>query len=147
MRETAKQQGVRLVREMQPCVGCAEAEGRRAPVPRRGTRAAVPFGEVHIDLTGPFSKSLDGSWYLIMFVDSALRWQRGHGMRAKSDTLKYVQRFLIMNGMGTPGCFRMDNSGEFIRSAFTSFCDAAGTRREYTAPDTPKQNAVVESAI
>ncbi|CAB1098628.1 unnamed protein product [Ectocarpus sp. CCAP 1310/34] len=148
MRETAKQQGVRLVGEMQPCVGCVEAKGRRAPVPRRGTRAAVPFGKIHIDLTGPFSDALDGSRYLIMFVDSASRWQRGYEMRAKSDTLKFVQRFLAdMNGMGTPGCFRMDNGGEFTGSAFTSFCDAAGIRREYTAPDTPKQNAVVESAI
>ncbi|CAB1110719.1 unnamed protein product [Ectocarpus sp. CCAP 1310/34] len=148
MRETAKQQDVRLVGEMEPCAGYVEAKGRRAPVPRRGTRAAVPFGKVHIDLTGPFSDALDGSRYLIMFVDSASRWQRGYGMRAKSDTLKFVQRFLAdMNGMGTPGCFRMDNGGEFTGSAFTSFCDAAGIRREHTAPDTPKQNAVVESAI
>ncbi|CAB1112204.1 unnamed protein product [Ectocarpus sp. CCAP 1310/34] len=128
--------------------GLREAKGRRAPVPRRGTRAAVPFSKTHIDLTGPFSDALGGSWYLVMFVDSASRWQRGYGMRAKSDTLKFVQRFLAdMNGMGTPGCFRMDNGGEFTGSALTSFCDAAGIRREYTAPDTPKQNAVVESAI
>ncbi|CAB1107700.1 unnamed protein product [Ectocarpus sp. CCAP 1310/34] len=148
MRETAKQQGVRLVGELQPCVGCVEAKGRRAPVPRRGTRAAVPFGKVHIDLTGPFTEAMDGSRYLIMFVDSASRWQRGYGMRAKSDTLKYVKRFLAdMNGMGTPGCFRMDNGGEFTGAAFIEFCDAAGIRREYTAPDTPKQNAVAESAI
>ncbi|CAB1098607.1 unnamed protein product [Ectocarpus sp. CCAP 1310/34] len=148
MRETAKQQGVRLVGEMQPCVGCVEAKGRREPVPRRGTLAAVPFGKVHIDLTGPFSDALDGSRYLIMFVDSASRWQRGYGMRPKSDTLKFVQRFFAdMNGMSTPGCFRKYNGGEFTGSAFTSFCDAAGIRREYTAPDTPKQNAVVESAI
>ena len=148
MRETAKQQGVRLVGELQPCVGCVEAKGRKAPVPRRGTRAAVPFGKVHIDLTGPFTEAMDGSRYLIMFVDSASRWQRAYGMRAKSDTLKYVKRYLAdMNGMGTPGCFRMDNGGEFTGAAFIEFCDAAGIRREYTAPDTPKQNAVAESAI
>ncbi|CAB1121534.1 unnamed protein product [Ectocarpus sp. CCAP 1310/34] len=148
MHETAKQQGVRLVREMQPCVGCVEAKGRRAPVPRHGTRSAVPFGKVHIDLTDPLSDALDGSRYLIMFVDIASRWQRGYGMRAKSDTLKFVQRFLAgMNCMGTPGCFRMDNGDEFAGSAFTSFCDAADIRREYTSPDTPKQNTVVESAI
>ncbi|CAB1100039.1 unnamed protein product [Ectocarpus sp. CCAP 1310/34] len=133
---------------MKPCVGCVEAKGRRAPVPRRSTRAAVPFGKVHIDLTGPSSDALDVSRYLIMFVDSALRWQRGYGMRAKSDTLKFVQRSLAdMNGMGTPGCFRMDNGGEFTGTAFTTFCDTAGIRREYTSPDTPKQNEVVESAI
>ncbi|CAB1101906.1 unnamed protein product [Ectocarpus sp. CCAP 1310/34] len=63
---------------------------------------------------------------------------------AKSDTLEFVQRILAdMNGMGTLGCFRMDNGGEFTGSAFTSFFDAAGIRREYTAPDTPKQNTVV----
>ncbi|CAB1120946.1 unnamed protein product [Ectocarpus sp. CCAP 1310/34] len=148
MRETAKQQGVRLVREMQPCVGCVEAKDGRAPVPRRGTHAAVPFGKVHVDLTGPSSDALDGSRYLIMFVDSASRWQRGYGMRAKSYTLKFVQWFLAdMNGIGTPGCFRMDNGGEFTGSAFTSFCCAAGIWREYTAPDASKQNAVVESAV
>ncbi|CAB1101198.1 unnamed protein product [Ectocarpus sp. CCAP 1310/34] len=83
-----------------------------------------------------------------MFMDSASPWHRGYGMRAKNDTLKFVQRFLAdMNGMGTPGCFRMDNGGEFNGSVFTSFCDAAGIRREYAAPDTPNQNAVVESVI
>ncbi|CAB1121439.1 unnamed protein product [Ectocarpus sp. CCAP 1310/34] len=41
----------------------------------------------------------------------------------------------------------MDNGDEFTRSAFTSFCDAAGIRCEYTAPNTSKQNALVESAI
>ncbi|CAB1099099.1 unnamed protein product [Ectocarpus sp. CCAP 1310/34] len=148
MRKTAKQQGVRLVGEMQPFVGCVEAKGRRAPVPRRGTRAAVLFGKVHIDLTRAFFDAMNGSWYLIMFVDSASRWQRGYGMLAKGDTLKFVQRVLAdMNCMGTPRCFRMDNGGEFTDSAFTSFCDAAGIRLEYTAPDTRKQNAVVESAI
>ncbi|CAB1112594.1 unnamed protein product [Ectocarpus sp. CCAP 1310/34] len=86
--------------------------------------------------------------YLIMFVDSPSRLQRAYGMRAKSDTLRYVKRFLAdMNGMGTPRCFRMDNGGEFTGAAFIEFCDAAGIRREYTAPDTPKQNAVAESSI
>ncbi|CAB1098868.1 unnamed protein product [Ectocarpus sp. CCAP 1310/34] len=119
MRETAKQQGVRLVGDAAMC-GLRGGEGQAGPGaaawhPRGGTRIAVA---------------------------------RGYGMRAKSDTLKFVQRFLAdMNGMGTPGCFRMDNGGEFNGSAFISFCDAASIRREYTAPDTPKQNAVVESAI
>ena len=149
MRETAKQQDVRLTGVLLPCVGCLEAKGRRAPVPRRaGTRAAMPFGRVHIDLCGPLKPALDGSIYMIMFVDSASRWQRPYGMRAKSDTVKYVKRFLAdMNGMGTPGCFRTDGGGEFTSREFAEFCDAAGIRREYTAPDTPKQNGVVESAI
>ncbi|CAB1110727.1 unnamed protein product [Ectocarpus sp. CCAP 1310/34] len=112
-----------------PCVGCVEAKGRRAPVPWRGTRVAVPFGKVHIDLTGPFTEAMDGSRYLIMFVDSASRLQRAYGMRAKSDNLQYVKRFLAdMNGMGTPGCFRMDNGGEFTGAAFIT--EGRGDERE-----------------
>ena len=112
--ETAKQQGVSLMSALLPCVGCLEAKGRKAPVPRRGvTRVAVPFGRVHIDLCGPLKPAVDGSiYYMIMFVDSASRWQRAYRMRAKSDTTKQVKRFMAdMNGMGTPGCFRMDGGG------------------------------------
>ena len=69
-------------------------------------------------------------------------------MRAKSDTTKYVRRFLAdMNGMGTPGCFCMDGGGEFTGWEFTEFCDAVDICREYTTPDMPKQNGVMDSAI
>ena len=45
MRETAKQQSVRLTGALLPCVGGLEAKGRKAPVPRFGIpRAVVPFG-------------------------------------------------------------------------------------------------------
>ena len=72
IRETAKQQGIRLMGALLPCVGCLEAKRREAPVPQRGvTRAAVPFGRVHIGLCGPLKPALDGSIYMIMFVDTA----------------------------------------------------------------------------
>ena len=149
MRETAKQHGVRLTGALLPCVGCLEAKGRKALVPRRGvTHAAVPFGRVYIDLCGPLKPALDGSIYMMVFVDSALRWQRAYGMRSKSDTTKYVKRFLAnMKGMGTPGCFRMDSGDESTGREFAEFCDATGIRGEYTARDRPKQNRIVESAI
>ena len=107
MRETAKQQGARLTCALLPCVGYWEANGRKAPVPRHGvTHAAVPFGSFHIVLCGPLKPALNGSIYMIMFVDSASQWQQAYGMRAKSDTSKYVKRFLAdMKDMGTPGCF------------------------------------------
>ena len=89
MRETAKQQYVRLTVALLLGVGFLEANGRKAPVPRRGViHAAMPFGRFHIDLCGLFKPALDGSIYMTMFVDSASRWQRAYGMRAKSDTIK-----------------------------------------------------------
>ena len=69
-------------------------------------------------------------------------------MQAKFDTTKYAKRFLVdMNCMKTPECFRMDDGGEFTSREFAEFCDAFGIHREYTTPDTPKQNGVVDSAI
>ena len=42
--------------------------------------------------TGLVNEFLIGSIYMIMFVDSASRWQRAYGMRAKSDTPPSMSR-------------------------------------------------------
>ena len=149
IRETVKQQGARLTVALLPYIGYWEANGRKAPVPQRGvTHAAVPFDSFHIDLCGPLKPALNGSIYMVMFVDSASRWQRAYGMRAKSDTNKYVKRFLVdMKDMGTPRCLWMDGGGKLTGREFAEFCNAVSIRREYTALGTPIQNGVVESAI
>ena len=86
--------------------------------------------------------------YLIMFVDSAMRWMRPYSMRRKSETTAYVQKFITdVNGMGRPKFFRTDYGGEFISRDYVGYCDSPGIRREYTAPGKPQQNAVVEMLI
>ena len=71
------------------------------------------------------------SVYLIMFVDSALRWMRPYGMR-KSETTLNVQKFIAdMNHMGRPRCFRTDNGVQFTSRGYVHDCGSAGTRREY----------------
>ena len=47
-------------------------------------RATQPLGLVHIDTAGPYPTSLEGSRYVVMFVDSALRLQRPYGARETS---------------------------------------------------------------
>ena len=59
-----------------------------------------------------------------------------------------VKHFLAdVNLMGTSGCFRMNGGSKFTGREFAEFCYAADIRREFTAPDTPIQIGVVESAI
>ncbi|CAB1118059.1 unnamed protein product [Ectocarpus sp. CCAP 1310/34] len=90
--------------------------------------------------------SLEGSFFMIMFVDSFSRWMKLYGMRRKSDTLAFVKKFLAdMIGTGVPRSFRMDNGGEFINRDFIAFCDNAGIHRTYTAPGPPLQNGQAES--
>ena len=58
----------------------------------------------------------------------------------KSETTTYVRKFVAdMNNMGRPHCFRTDNGGEFTSRDYVEFCDSAGIRREYTAPDSKGQ--------
>ena len=73
--------------------------------------------------------------YLIMFVDSASRWMRPFGMKRKSETTAYAQKFLAdMNGMGRSNCFRTYNCQEFISRDYADYCDSAGIRPRVHSP-------------
>ena len=114
LKATARQHDIQLVGELASCSGCSMAEGIRAPTPHRTTsRAATPLDMVHIDIAGPFPESLGGSPYVVMFVDSASRFQRPYGTRDKSAlaNLSAVQRFVA--DMGVPRAFRTDNGTEY----------------------------------
>ena len=149
LRATAEQQGITLTGTLQPCSGCLEAKGRRAGIPRHlGLRASTVLGIVHLDLTGPHPRTLGGSTYMLACVDSKSRFMMLYGLARKADTLAKVKRYIAdVSAIGSPQCFRMDNGGEFTSAAFAGFCDESRIRREYTAPDTPKHNAVAENAI
>ena len=77
LKATTLQHGIQLVGELAPCSGCSMAKGIRAPTPHHTTsRAATPMNMAHIDTARPFQESLGGSRYVVVFVDSASRFQR-----------------------------------------------------------------------
>ena len=124
------------------------AKGIRAPTPHRITsRAAAPPDLVHIDTAGPFPESLGGLRYVVMFVDSAYRFQRSYGTRdmSASSILGVVQWFVA--DIGVPRAFRTDNGIEYTNSAFVGYCNSLQIRRELTALYTPQQNVSVESGL
>ena len=124
LKATAQQHGIQLVGELAPCSGCSMAKGIRASTSRRTTsRAEAPLDLVHIDTAGPFPESLGGSRYVVMFVDSASRFQRPYGTRDKSAPaiLGVVQWFVA--DMGVPRAFRTDNGTEYTNSAFVEYCN------------------------
>ena len=107
LKATARQHGIQLMGELAPCPGCSMAKGILAPTPHHTTsRTAAPLDMVHIDTAGPFPESLGGSRYVVMFVESASRFQRPYGTRDKSVSaiLRVVQRFVA--DMGVPRAFR-----------------------------------------
>ena len=148
LKATAQQHGIKLVEELAPCSGRSMAKGIRAPTPHRTTsRAAASLDLVHIDTAGPFPESLVGSRYVVMFVDSASRFQRPYGTRDKSASviLGVVQRFVA--DMGVPQAFRAVNGAEYTNTTFVEYCNSLKFRRELTVPSTPQQNGPVESGL
>ena len=109
-------------------------------------RATQPLELVHIDTAGPFPTSRGGSRYVVMFVDSASRLQRPYGAREKSAAaIFYVAKRFVADMV--PRAFFTDNGTEYSNSMFVDFCNDLEIRREFTAPYTPQQNRLVESAI
>ena len=148
LKATALLHGIQLVGELAPCSGCSMAKGIHAPTPKYTTsRAASPLDMVHIDTAGPFPESLGGSRYVVMFVDSASRFQRPYGTRDKSASaiLDVVQRFVAE--VGARRAFRTDNGAEYTNSTFVEYCNSLRIRRELTAPYTSTQNGPVKSGL
>ena len=148
LKATALQHGIQLVGELAPCYGCPVAKGIRAPTPHQAmSRALAPMDMVHINTAGPFQESLGGSRYIVMFVDSVLRFQRSQGNRGKSAStiLSVVKRFA--DDMGVPRAFRTDNSAKYTNSTFGDYCNCLGIRRELTVSYTPQQNGPVKSGL
>ena len=140
LKATAKQHGIRSTGELVSCLACSRAKGYRAPTPHHATRRATQsLGLVHIDTAGPYPTSLGGSWYVVMFVDSASRLQWPYSVREKSAAaiLSVIKRFVA--DMGVPRAFRTDNGTEYSNGMFVDFCNGLGIRREFTAPYTPQQ--------
>ena len=143
LKATARQHGIQLVGELAPCSGCSMAKGIRASTPHHTTsRAAAPLDMAHIDTAGPFPESVGGLRYVVVFVDSASRFQRPYGTRDKSASaiLGVVQRFVA--DMGLPRAFRTDNGIEYTNSEFVSTVTVSKSaaslrhriRRSRTAP-------------
>ena len=148
LKATAQQHDIQLVGELAPCSECSMEKGIRAPTPHRTmSRATASLDLVHIDTAGPSPESLGGSRYVVMFVDSASRFQRPYGTRDKSASaiLGVVQRFVADTGV--PRAFRTDDGAEYTNLAFVEYCNNFQIRRELTAPYTPQQNGPVESRL
>ena len=111
LKATAKQHGIHLTGELVSCSAYSRAKGHRAPTPHHATRRGTQrLGLVHIDTAGPYSTSIEGSRYVVMFADSASRLQRPYGVREKSAAaiLSVVKRFVA--DMGVPRAFRTDKA-------------------------------------
>ena len=105
---------------------------------------------VHLGHCGAVVTSIRGSVYLLVVLDSFSGFMLVYGLRRKSAALsgfKLAITDLAKYNHGNIEVVRVDMGTKWTNDEFRTFCANANIRIEYTAPDTPQQNAPVESAI
>ena len=128
------------------CEPCAYAKAKAKSVSKTASIKATEKGErLYIDISGPYKKSLIGSKYWILVVDDKTRKAWSFFVKKKSD-IKQVAKTLVTLLKGAQVItkyMRCDNAGENA-AGLKQVCDEFGIKMEFTAPNTPQLNGVVE---
>ncbi|CAM9481085.1 unnamed protein product, partial [Sphacelaria rigidula] len=140
--KTAKQQGKQRAGELQPCRGCSEAKGLRAPIPRSThTRAAKSACRVFVDLSGPKPvKPNGGKSYTMIVRDDHSRHTKLYFLRKKDKAEGYFATYIAWVSPRKIEIVRSDDGGEFSEGAFGELCDREKIKQEKTTADSPQFN-------
>ncbi|SCZ95389.1 BZ3500_MvSof-1268-A1-R1_Chr11-2g03481 [Microbotryum saponariae] len=111
------------------CNACLSAKGHRLPFPDSDSHSSERLGLVHSDVLSFPESSLTGKRYLVTEVFGVFKTWLAEVELETDAKLKVL---------------RTDNGGEYCSRAFTEFCKARGTRRQYSIPRTPQQNGCAE---
>ena len=103
---------------------------------------------LHVDLIRPTrTESLGGKWYIMVIVDDFSRYTWVEFLRQKSEACEKMENLCkrLQNEKGVPIVkIRSDHGKEFENARFESFCEKNGIKKEFSTPNTPQQNGVVE---
>ena len=149
LKRTFRSFGIEVVGDLKPCDGCMRAKARAKNVPKTTcTKAERPGERLFLDTTGPFAPSLGGSRFTAKLVDQKSRKTWGARLKKKSEIPSIVAKKLDeLNAIGkTVKYVRCDNAGEH-KEKLRTVCKSRGAQLEYTTPDTPQFNGVVERKI
>ena len=132
-----------------PCVACLHGKQHREPFPHEATHRATSILElVHMDLCGPMkTTTLGGARYFMLIIDDFSRKVWVYLLVEKSQAFTKFQEWVALVENETSKKvrkIRSDNGGEFISQAFHRFCSERGIARQFSTPNTPQQNGVVE---
>jgi transposase InsO family protein len=133
--------------ELGPCNGCAKGKHPQAPFPTTAKRAEKIIERLHMDLQGPFDRSIKGYLYTLAVVDDHSRKGWKIFMAQKSDTVEEIKTLITHLETLTESkvkFLRSDNGGEFINKELGTYLKQKGITHELSAPYMPQQNGVAE---
>ena len=131
------------------CAPCIMGKQHRSPIPKASKAIVSDLLQiVHSDLCGPLPhRSLQGSRYILTFIDHFSRYTWVFFLNAKSDTFSAFKAWhlQVTNETKKPlSCLRTDRGGEYLSHEFQAYCTLHGIRCQLTAAGTPQQNGIAE---
>ena len=146
LRSTLKAINVDVTGKLQTCEGCSLAKAKAKSVSKISTVKATEPGErLCVDISGPYKKSIIGSNYWILVVDQYSGKAWSFFVKKKSQLSPILDDHVtkLISAKFKLKYLRCDNAGENL-SGLQQVCNKYGIQIEYTAPNTPQQNGIVE---
>ena len=140
---------VHLVGKLSKCPGCAVVKSRAMKTTRTCSKLASKNGErMFIDTTGPYPTSRGGMKYWMCAIDDKSDKTWTQFAKSKKHMVKFVEKLITeINSLGwSVRYIRCDNAVEHQKD-LQDLCSSKGIVLEYTAPNTPQQNARAEKKI
>ncbi|KAK1359193.1 hypothetical protein POM88_043667 [Heracleum sosnowskyi] len=131
------------------CDACQKAKQRRTSFQSKSESSIEePYHMLHIDLFGPVNiMSISKKRYTPVIVDEYSRFTWVYFLHRKDETPEVLLDHVRMIETTTKykvKILRSDNGTEFKNSKMEEFCKYKGIIQQFSAPDTPQQNGVVE---
>lgn len=147
-----------------PCTGCIIGKSHQLTFTNSTrSQSSKLLSLVHSHVLGPINvPSLDGSRYVITFIDDHSKWTVDYTMHRKSDAFgcfktykTYAERHtgrkiyslhILNDTFPKPKIkiLRTDNSGEYLSASFKSYLMQNGISHKLTIAYTPQNNGVAE---
>ena len=147
VQRTAKYLKLGLSNPTDRCPECATAKMRQKNIPKENTnRSTIPGERLCIDTSSVKSKSYGGNKFWSLAVDEATGMSFASFIAKKSQVKEHIVPLIreLRNKGKTVKYIRCDNAGENLK--LKEECDRLnlGIEFEFTAPNTPQQNGIVE---
>jgi hypothetical protein len=148
-RATAIALGIKATGIFENCDSCARSKAKSQKIPKVAFRSATRKGErIYMDISSVQSESFGKSKFWLLLVDEYTNRSWSFFLHAKSDLKNKVIPWILRMQKEFNvkiQTIRCDNAGENIALKHTLDNDKdLFVKFEFTAPDTPQQNGVVE---
>ena len=149
-KKTAKEFEWNLTGETLVCESCAMAKARQANISKDNKQSTKRPGEkLYMDISKVQTESIGGRKFWLLLVDEFTKFKKSIFLKQKSETKDAVMKYLgFLKARGVRiETIRCDNAWENKKLEEALNKDGWGIKFEYTAPNTPQQNGIVERAF